>query len=144
MAFAGGPFNNFVFQATAALVGALRARGPATGAVTTVSGILTKPGLAVWSSDPDGQPPLRADLAGPAAAATDTLEVLVGYRGPATVATYTVTSTGPDPTRVLVLADTPGGARVMAASDDPALARLAVTEELIGTAVGVEGQGFTV
>ena len=31
--------------------------------VTTVSGLLTKPGLGVWSARPDGRPPLLSDLA---------------------------------------------------------------------------------
>ena len=34
------------------------------GLVTTVSGMLSKPGLAVWSASPPGPPSLMADLAG--------------------------------------------------------------------------------
>ena len=44
MAFAGGPFNNAVLQSMAAVVPRLRADPDALGAVTTVSGLLTKPG----------------------------------------------------------------------------------------------------
>ncbi len=40
MAFAGGPFNNFVYQATAAMVEKLRASPSSLGMVTTVSGLL--------------------------------------------------------------------------------------------------------
>ena len=61
MAFAGGPFNNFSYQSTAAIVGRLRDAPGTTGLVTTVSGLLTKPGLAVWSTEP-GQGALLADL----------------------------------------------------------------------------------
>jgi acetyl-CoA C-acetyltransferase len=51
MAFAGGPLNNFVFQATVAMAQRLRAEPGAHGLVTTVSGLLTKPGLAIWSTE---------------------------------------------------------------------------------------------
>ena len=52
MPFAGGPFNNFVFQATVAMVECLRERPGSEGLVTAVSGLLTKPGLTVWGTDP--------------------------------------------------------------------------------------------
>ena len=63
MAFAGGPFNNFVLQSMVPVVRALRAEPASLGMVTTVSGLLTKPGIGVWSGTPDGRPPLLADLA---------------------------------------------------------------------------------
>jgi acetyl-CoA C-acetyltransferase len=70
--FAGGPWNNFVLQATAAMLDRLRSdagRG-ALGMVTTVSGFLHKPGLAVYSTDPGPGPLEPADLGEQAAAAT--------------------------------------------------------------------------
>ena len=72
MAFAGGPFNSFVLQATAAMAQRVRERA-GLGLVTTVSGLLTKPGLAVWSSEPGDQPPLVADLGAEAEAVTETV-----------------------------------------------------------------------
>ena len=51
--------------------------------VTTVSGLLTKPGIGVWSASPDGRPPLLGDLAEAAEAATGAVEVVAtldGYR----------------------------------------------------------------
>lgn len=110
MAFAGGPFNNFVYQSTAAVVPLLREQPGRLGVVTTVCGLLTKPGLAVWSAEPDGRPPLLDDLAGEAAAATPTAEVLDRYDGDATVASFTVTYDGLDPVRVVVVADVAGRA----------------------------------
>lgn len=144
MTFAGGPFNNFTYQATAAMVGRLRAQPGALGLVTTVCGLLTKPGLAVWSSLPDGAPPLVADLAEEARAATPRCEVLDGHHGPATVATYTVTYDGLAPARTVVIADLDDGRRCLAASDDRVLAEEATRRELIGTAVAVDGRTFTV
>ena len=71
MTFGGGPFNNYVLQSTAAMADVLRNDQGSLGLVTTVSGLLTKPGLAVWSTSPpaDGASQV-ADLATEAAAAT--------------------------------------------------------------------------
>jgi len=51
MAFAGGPLNNYVLQATAALVRDVRDHG-GEGLVTSVSGMITKQAGALWSSRP--------------------------------------------------------------------------------------------
>jgi acetyl-CoA C-acetyltransferase len=168
MAFAGGPLNNFVYQATAALVGRLRATADRAGApsgrdeerpngaeglgmVTTVSGLLTKPGLAVWSSRPGG-PPLLGDLRAEAAAETDTVDVARDHTGPGTVVTYTVVwDRPPQPTRgggadrqaatgrLVVLADIDARRRVLATSERPQLAQRGRTEELVGRRVEIRG-----
>jgi acetyl-CoA C-acetyltransferase len=146
MAFAGGPFNNFVYQATAAMVEKLRASPGALGMVTTVSGLLTKPGIGVWSTEPDDQPPLIADLADEAAAATETVEVnetLEEFTGEASVVTYTVTFEGGEPHRTVVIGLTPAGRRCVAFADNPDLARHAVSNELGGTTVLVRSGTFT-
>lgn len=145
MAFAGGPFNNFVLQAMEPVVERLRADRSSLGVVTTVSGLLTKPGLAVWGATPDGRPPLVADLAAGAQEATQVVEVveeLDGYRGDATVATYTVTFDGLDPSRTIAVCDTADGRRCAAISEDAALASFAVENELIGSRVTVTGGSF--
>lgn len=148
MAFAGGPFNNFGLQSTAAVVAALRERPEAMGVVTTVSGLLTKPGLGVWSTAHDGRPPLLGDLAAEAEEATGVVEVvetLDGYGGDATVVTYTVIAEGEDPMQpatTVVLCDTADGRRCVAVAHDPELALHATTHELIGSRVSVEAGSF--
>jgi acetyl-CoA C-acetyltransferase len=148
MAFAGGPFNNFVYQAMAPVVAQLRSAPGTLGAVTTVSGLLTKPGIGMWSGRPDGQPPLIADLATRAAAQTAVVEpgavvkTLDGFRGNATVVTYTVTYEGMDPVRSVVLCDTDDGRRCVAISEDPELAGQAVTHELVGARVRIDKGSF--
>jgi acetyl-CoA C-acetyltransferase len=139
MAFAGGPFNNFVYQATSALIPLLRHDQRSLGLVTTVCGLLTKPGLAVWSATPDGRPPLLSDLAAQAERAAAPVTVADEYHGPATVATTTVSYAGMDVDRTFVLADIDDGRRCVASSDDRALAQAAVAGELIGTRVGIVG-----
>jgi acetyl-CoA C-acetyltransferase len=148
MAFAGGPFNNFVLQATATVGRALREGTGSIGVVTTVSGLLTKPGLGAWSGRPDGQPPLVADLAGPAEARTAVIgpgavvETLGGFRGDATVVTYTVTYEAMEPVRSVVLCDTTDGRRCVAISEDPDLASQAVRRELVGARVHIDEGSF--
>jgi acetyl-CoA C-acetyltransferase len=160
MAFAGGPFNNFVLQTTAAVARALRAEPGSLGVVTTVSGLLTKPGLGVWSAEPDGQAPLLGDFGAEAERATDTRDVvgtLGEYTGAATVVTYTVTPGGRDGAsgpgapqgpggaqwaRTVVVGDTEDGRRCVAISEDAELAVFATTHELIGRPVVVKDGSF--
>ena len=145
MAFAGGPFNNFVYQAMAPVVAALRSAPGTVGAVTSVSGLLTKPGIGMWTTRPDGEPPLVGDLAAGAESATgvvDVIEELDGYNGAALVATYTVTYEGLDPVCTIVVGDTEDGRRCVSISSDVALARYAVDNELIGSPVQVTKGSF--
>ncbi len=140
--FAGGPWNNFVLQATAAMVERLRVQRDVKGLVSTVSGIVNKPGLAVYATRPETAPLLLGDLAEQADRATPRLELIAGYRGPARVAAYTVTYAKAEPAKCTIIADTPSGTRCMASSDDAALARRATREELIGNAVAIDGVRF--
>ncbi len=141
--FAGGPWNNFVLQATAAMVERIRLRRDAKGLVSTVSGLLNKPGLAVYAAEPSETPLLVGDLAADAAAATATVDAVSGYRGPATVVACTVSYDGMDPVKCTVIADTPDGTRCLASSLDAELATRATKEELIGTTIAVDETAFT-
>ena len=123
-----------------AVVPRLRADPGVLGAVTTVSGLLTKPGLGVWSARPDGRPPLLSDLSYEVASVTGVVaavETLEGYSGAATVATSTVTYDGLDPVHTVAVCDTADGRRCVALSDDPDVAAAACGRELVGTAVDI-------
>jgi acetyl-CoA C-acetyltransferase len=139
MAFAGGPFNNFVYQATAAMVPLLRQDPEALGLVSTVCGLLTKPGLAVWSATPDGRPPLLSDLAPEAERATESVEVADEHYGPARVTSATVGYAGMEPDQTYLLAETGPGRRCVATGDDPGLAQATLAGTLIGTEIQVKG-----
>jgi acetyl-CoA C-acetyltransferase len=151
MAFAGGPFNHFVLQSLRLLGGRLREDPEALGLLTTVSGMLSKPGLAVWSAAPvpSGSQPLLADLAAEATAATAVVPVVdVPPTAPtaASVVSFTVTYGGDegfDPARTAVVADLPDGVRTAATCEDAETARLAVSEGLIGRAVSVKDTTFS-
>jgi acetyl-CoA C-acetyltransferase len=142
-AFAGGPWNNFVLQTTAAMVDRIRDRDEPHGLVTALSGLMNKPGLAVYATAPPEQPALVADLADDAARATETVDVVTGYRGPAVIAAITAAYDGLEPVRATVIADTEGGDRCIATAHDPEVARAATVEELIGRTIAVDGNQFT-
>jgi acetyl-CoA C-acetyltransferase len=141
MAFAGGPFNSFVLHATAEIARRIRTRG-GRGLVTTVSGLLTKPGLAVWGAAPGDGPPLVADLTREVAAATEQVEVVSGYHGEARVAACTVTYQGLEPAELVAVLDTPDGRRVIARSTDPDLVVDATRVELVGRSFDVDGNSL--
>jgi acetyl-CoA C-acetyltransferase len=151
MAFAGGPFNHYVLQSMVTMGRRLRAEPSELGLVTTVSGMLSKPGLAVWSGRPpdtDGRSGLLADLALEGSAATDVVPVVDSppETSPATVVSFTVTYGGDEgaaPVRTAIVADLPDGVRTAATCEDAATARLAVAEGLIGRAVDVKDTTFS-
>jgi len=146
MTFAGGPFNNFTYQATAAVVERLRAAGDGLGMVTTVSGLLTKPGLTVWSAHPPERDALVLDLVDTAREATAVVDVTSSSSGAATVATYTVTyepgEASDEPAKAFVVADLPDGRRWIGTSRSADLLAAGVGAsggELIGTTVVIDG-----
>ena len=144
MAFAGGPFNNFVYQATVDMIEAVRGAPGSYGAVTAVSGLLTKPALAVWSTEPPEHGLLIADLVDEARAATDEVPLDEDPDGVGVIATYTVVYADSEPARVCAIVDLlDSGERAVAAIDDPDLAATATREDLIGTRARVAGRTLT-
>ena len=151
MAFAGGPFNHFVVQSLRLLGQRLRAEPDAQGLLSTVSGMLSKPGLAVWSATPPAGrgEALRADMAAETTAATEVVPVVETpptRATAATVASFTVTYGGDegfDPVRTAIVADLADGTRTAATCEDERTARRAVTEGLIGRAVSVKDTTFS-
>ena len=117
MTFGGGPLNNFVFQATVRMAQLLRAQPAETGLVTTVSGMLTKQGVALWSCEPGDQAWGFDDVTESVRSVADLREVIADYVGEATVAGYTVLHQGSDPWRVVAVFDLPGGKRTVAYSE---------------------------
>ncbi|MBU6215172.1 MAG: acetyl-CoA acetyltransferase [Acidobacteria bacterium] len=140
MTFAGGPFNNATYQSTAVMVGRLRAEPDALGLLTTVSGLLTKPGLVVWSATP-GPPELVADLAAEAAAATGTTESVAEWDGTGVVVTATAVHEGLEAVRAAIVADLPDGRRWVGWSEDRSTVEAVVTATAVGRTVGISGGG---
>ena len=142
MPFAGGPFNNYVLQSTGRMIELLRERPGTVGLVSSVSGVMTKHGFGVWSTDPGPHPFASVDVTGDVAAATERRPVVGHYEGPATVAGCTVVHTGGRPEGVALL-DLPGAARAMTSTVDPAVIHELETRECVGRSVDVGAGRFS-
>jgi acetyl-CoA C-acetyltransferase len=140
MAFAGGPLNNFVLQAAVRLAQCLREEPGGAGMLNAVSGMLTKQGVSLWSTQP-GPAFAWADVSTEAERETRRVEVAAGFTGTARVAGYTVLFAGEEATHTVLLCDTADGARAVAVSEDPALAREGTTHELCGRELEISGSG---
>ena len=139
MTFAGGPLNNFVLQALAKMVEALRADPGSCGLVTAVSGILTKQGVSLWSG---GEPEVRFgffDVTEETAREQRPVALVDRFDGPARAAGYSVLFEGERAVRTAFVCDLDDGRRALAISDDPALAELGTREELCGRSVRLAG-----
>jgi acetyl-CoA C-acetyltransferase len=118
--FAGGPWNNPVGHALAAMVEVLRADPGSIGLVTANGGIVQKHAFGVYSSEPPraggfrhAHPQFAIDAAEPA------VELAEGYEGPATVEGWTVMhERDGSPARAHAALRTPDGARAWGVSTD--------------------------
>jgi acetyl-CoA C-acetyltransferase len=144
MTFGGGPLNNAVLQATAKLVAVLRDDAESVGLVTSISGMITKHGGALWSTRPPDRGFLAADVSDAAARVTEQRDLADAYRGSATVVGCTVAHDRGEPVSAHVVAATPDGRGVAARCDDRDVAAAMTTEEWVGRDVQVAGTAFTV
>ena len=136
MPFAGGPYNNYVLQATCRAAELMRAGCGRTALVSSVSGVLTKQGFGVWSIDP-GRAFAHIDVSDDVAREARTLEVLNDYSGPGRIAGYTVVhGRGQEPRGVAVVT-TDAGQRTVAVTTAPGSIARMQAEELVGRAVQI-------
>jgi acetyl-CoA C-acetyltransferase len=146
MASAGGPLNNYVLQATCRMVELLRdtskIKPAANGLVTSVSGMMTKQGYGLWSTQKPLHPFAFIDVTEKVQADSRSLEVLQQYEGSATIAGYTVLFQGDAPSRAIIIANTPDARRVIAYSEDAEIMHAMMQEEWCGRTVDVAGQCF--
>jgi acetyl-CoA C-acetyltransferase len=141
MAFAGGPLNHFVFQSLVRMAQVLRADPGSLGLVTAVSGIVTKQGVSLWSSEPGAAPFAHDDVSAETERETTRVELVEGAAGAATIASYTVLYQGGAAKRVVLLCDLEGGRRTLALCEDAALIAAATSQELCGRALRIAANG---
>jgi acetyl-CoA C-acetyltransferase len=132
MAFAGGPLNSFVLQALVPLARRLREDRGSHGLLTAISGIVTKQGVSLWSSEPPPRPFVGADVGPEVAASHEPMPFDGEAPGEGTVRGYTVIDEGTGALRTAALCDRADGTRTIATSTDPGLARTGLAEELVG------------
>ena len=139
MSFGGGPLNNYVLQSTARMAQVLREDPGSTGLVTSISGMITKQGMGLWSTTPPAGGFRAADVTGQAHAETATAIVDGDYHGPASVVGYTVGYDGPSGADSSP--DTP--VHTVATTADPQLMDALMAEEWVGRQVEIDGPTFT-
>ncbi len=144
MSFAGGPYNNYMLQATCRMAELLRVGDGQTGLVSSVSGILTKQGFGLWSTRPPPGGFHFADVTGAVARVSPAKPVVADRAGPGRVAGYCVLHDRSHPPRGIVVADLDGGRRAVATTGDPALVARMQAEEFCGADVAVHGESFGV
>lgn len=132
MTFGGGPLNTYVLQSTSAMADRLRGHA-ATGLVTTVSGMLTKQAVALWSGAPR-RAFRSAEVGEEVRRATPVVEVVDEASGDGRVAAWTTLHERGTPTATVAVVDLPGGTRTVATGEPRDLA--------VGDAVRVEGQSL--
>jgi acetyl-CoA C-acetyltransferase len=141
MAFAGGPLNHFVFQSLVRMAQLLRDDPGSLGLITAVSGIVTKQGVSLWSSEPGAAPFAHDDVSAETERETARVELVEGAAGAATIASYTVLYQGGVAKRAVLLCDLEDGRRTLALCDDAALIAVATSQELCGRSLRIAADG---
>jgi acetyl-CoA C-acetyltransferase len=140
LTFAGGPLNNYVTHSIATLVGVLRSDPGALGLVTANGGFLTKHALGLYSAEPPTVPFRRLPVA-PGTVDQKRREAAPDHTGAVTVEASTVMHDHGGPSRALFALLAPDGRRTWGSSDDAAVMKAAMTDELCGTPADVDGGG---
>lgn len=143
MSFAGGPLNNYVFQALARAADLLAEGVGRTALVTCVSGLYTKQGLTVLAVAPPAQPFSVQDVTAEVDALEPALPVDDQAEGPGTVVAATVVYRRDEPARALAVIDLAGGSRTMAGCLDPAVVDRFTVDEPVGLPVVVGDGSFS-
>lgn len=143
LCFAGGPWNNPVGHAIAAMCGVLRGDPGSVGLVTANGGLVQKHAFGVYSTEPTANSFRYAHPQFAIDAAAEKRQVAADHQGPATIETWTVMHER-DGSRVLgiVAALTPDGSRTWGLSHDQDTLAAMEIDDLVGApaTVGAEGQ----
>ena len=140
LTFGGGPLNNYVMHSIARMVELLRERPGARGLITGNGGNLYKHVHGVYSSAPPAQDFRCADVQGEIDA-LPSRTCLPAWQGDARIESYTVMHQQGEPGVAHLACLTPGGERVWANSEDPALMQAMMADEFCGRAVRLGADG---
>ena len=137
LSFAGGPWNNYVMHAIAAMVDVLRADPGSRGLVTANGGFITKHAFGVYSTEPPAAGFRHADLQDEVDA-LPSRELVEGYEGDITVEAWTVMhDRDGNPENGIAVGLVDDRRRAWATSTDPDVVKAMVAEELSGRRVQV-------
>jgi acetyl-CoA C-acetyltransferase len=143
MRFGGGPFNNYLLHATGQLALRLRAGAGRFGAVTSVSGMLTKDAIGIWGTAPNPDGFQLRDVTNDVALNSTALQVQHDLIDKARIVGYTVLHDRDGPTVAVAVLENRDRVRVMAHSTHPDVLRdLDGTEEQCGRSFLVADHTF--
>ena len=140
MTFGGGPLNHYTFQSVVTMARRLRAEPGTVGLTTSVSGLLTKPAIALWSTDPGDARFATVDVTEEAIAATAQVEIDGDATGAGAVVGCTVLYEGSDPTDAVAVVQI-GDVRTIALTQDEGVFASMLDEEWVGREVNVPAPG---
>jgi len=141
MSFAGGPYNHFVFQSLVRLCEVLREDPGSTGLLSCVSGIVTKQGISLWSTEPSVPEFRFSDVTDQVKREAEVCEVVPQYEGEAEIAGYTVLYGKEEPERGIAVCDIPDGKRHVAYTLNHVLMAQMTCEEFCGKTVIIRADG---
>lgn len=143
LTFFGGPLNNYMSHAIAAMVHVLRKDAGELGLLYGQGGYVNKHHALVLSTAAPPSP-MATDYSVQAVADATrgpTPPLHENYSGPAIIETYTVRyARDGSPVDAIIIARTPDGGRVMASTPGADAATIAALTSTVRTAVGVEGR----
>lgn len=137
MSFAGGPFNNYVFQALCRSAELLAEGTGRTALVSCVSGLYTKQGFTVLGTEPPTQSFSVRDVTAEVDELEPALPVEDRPNGPGTIVASTVLYQGDQPERAIAVIDLPNGHRTLARSTETDVMSSLTTDEAVGRKVSV-------
>ena len=143
LTFSGGPFANYVIQATARMVELLREQPGKLGLIGSVGGAFAKFGFGVYSTDPGDALAPRVEDVSAQYAEQPVRPIAEAYAGPVEVESYTVDVNHDGSGIATFSALTPEGSRVWARSEDEAdLAGMLDDGDVCGRTARIEGSGI--
>lgn len=143
MSFAGGPYNNYVFQAVSRAAELLADRQGTTALVSCVSGLYTKQGFTVLATEPPQTPFSVQDVTAEVDALEPAIPVEDRPTGRGTIAAATILFQDGKPERAVAVIDLPNAHRTVARCSGPDVMTAFMTEEPIGKAVLVAEGHFS-
>jgi acetyl-CoA C-acetyltransferase len=142
MSFAGGPYNNYVFQALCRAADLLASGQGKTALVSCVSGLYTKQGFTVLAIESPPNPFSVQDVTVEVDELEPALPVEDRPMGPGTILAATVLFDGGTPERAVAVIDLPNGHRTVARCMEADVMTSFMTEEPVGRSVTVADGHF--
>ncbi len=139
MVFGGGPFNNYSLQGAAAVVRRVREAPGTIGLSSAVSGLCTKPSVAIWSSASPRAPFVALDVAADADPLTERRPVSADAVGEGIVVGATVVP-GRESVATVAVVEI-DGVRTVVQNHDPVVGERFRSDDPVGLMVSVLAPG---